>query len=94
MNSSFQALKLYFANVQSGFDAPVESQPTAATPKKKKALKCTPKVECLGWLLGFINGVDTPTFLQRALLTVLSEVKNKVRLMPVIYHIFFLDFRI
>ncbi|XP_071799913.1 HEAT repeat-containing protein 1-like [Asterias amurensis] len=78
-----QALKLYFAHIDAGTTAE-ETQKTPSTPKKKKkaakppADSAHPKPECLRWLLEFVNGDNTPRFLQRALLEIMSEVKNKI----------------
>ncbi|XP_038070056.1 HEAT repeat-containing protein 1-like [Patiria miniata] len=76
-----QALKLYFANVSSA--AKVDQPQPPATPRKKKkgkpaaAENLHPKIQCLNWLLVFVNKESTPWHLQRAVLSVMSEVHNE-----------------
>ena len=62
----------------------VEQSQSAETPRKsKKGKRATPenlhpKIQCLNWLLVFVNGDNVPLYLQRSLLGVLSEVRNEV----------------
>ncbi|XP_022087703.1 HEAT repeat-containing protein 1-like isoform X2 [Acanthaster planci] len=75
-----QALRLFFANVSS-VEKAEQSEP-AETPRKTKkgkhaAENLHPKIQCLNWLLVFVNKDNVPLYLQRALLSVLSEVTNE-----------------
>ena len=91
--NTLQAFRLYFIDIVS-VKAVETVQATPGTGKKKRKKRTEAelkektdqtveglrdKIEALNWLAVFLYQEPTPRFIRRALLSLLSEVKNEVR---------------